>query len=114
MESLNKYVVMIIFNTVMVSSCPQNSHNSEAERQKTNNALIQGQEKTMNKITRIGLDIAKNIFVLHAVNEHGKTVKRKTLDRSKLLAFFAQIQPCLVGIKSCASSPTGQRYLHIF
>ena len=26
----------------------------------------------MNKITRIGLDIAKNIFVLHAVNEHGK------------------------------------------
>ena len=32
----------------------------------------------MNKITRIGLDIAKNIFVLHAVNEHGKLVKRET------------------------------------
>jgi hypothetical protein len=84
----------------MVSSCPQISHNSEAERQKINNALIQGQEKTMNKITRIGLDIAKNIFVLHAVNEHGKTVKRQTLDRSKLLAFFAQTEPCLVGIES--------------
>ena len=58
----------------------------------------------MNKITRIGLDIAKNIFVLHAVNEHGKLVKRQTLDRSKLLAFFAQTEPCLVGIESCASS----------
>lgn len=58
----------------------------------------------MNKITRIGLDIAKNIFVLHGVNEHGKTVKRQTLDRSKLLAFFAQTQPCLVGIESCATS----------
>ena len=58
----------------------------------------------MNKITRIGLDIAKNIFVLHAVNEHGKTVKRQTLDRSKVLSFFAQIEPCLVGIESCASS----------
>jgi transposase len=88
----------------MVSSCPQNSHNSEAERQNINNALIQGQEKTMNKITRIGLDIAKNIFVLHAVNEHGKLVKRQTLDRSKVLAFFAQTEPCLVGIESCASS----------
>lgn len=58
----------------------------------------------MNKITRIGLDIAKNIFVLHAVNEHGKLVKRQTLDRSKVLAFFAQTEPCLVGIESCASS----------
>lgn len=58
----------------------------------------------MNKITRIGLDIAKNIFVLCAVNEHGKTVKRQTLARSKVLDFFAQTEPCLVGIESCASS----------
>jgi transposase len=88
----------------MVSSCPQISHNSEAEWQIINNALIQGQEKTMNKITRIGLDIAKNIFVLNAVNEHGKLVKRQTLNRSKVLAFFAQTEPCIVGIESCASS----------
>jgi hypothetical protein len=88
----------------MVSSCPQISHNSEAEWQKINNALIQGQEKTMNKITRIGLDIVKNIFVLHAVNEHGKTVKRQTLDHSKVLSFFAQTEPCLVGIESCPLS----------
>ena len=41
----------------------------------------------MNKITRIGLDIAKNIFVLHAVNEHGKLVKRQY----QALAHTAQI-----------------------
>ncbi|MCB1657721.1 MAG: IS110 family transposase [Pseudomonadales bacterium] len=58
----------------------------------------------MNKITRIGLDIAKNTFVLHAVNEQGKTVKRHTCDRAKVLSFFAGIEPCLVGIESCASS----------
>lgn len=58
----------------------------------------------MNKITRIGLDIAKNIFVLHAVNEHGKLVKRQTLNRSKVLECFANIEPCIVGIESCASS----------
>ena len=50
----------------------------------------------MNKITRIGLDIAKNVFVLHAVNEHGKTVKRQTLSRAKVLPFFASIEPVTV------------------
>jgi transposase len=68
----------------------------------------------MNKITRIGLDIAKNIFVLHAVNEHGKTVKRQTLDRSKVLECFANIEPCLVGIESCASSQHWAREISQF
>ena len=68
----------------------------------------------MNKITRIGLDIAKNIFVLHAVNAHGKTVKRQTLSRSKVLSFFAQTEPCLVGIESCASSQYWAREIRQF
>ena len=68
----------------------------------------------MNKITRIGLDIAKNIFVLHAVNEHGKSVKRQTLDRSKVLSFFANIEPCIVGIESCASSQHWAREISQF
>ena len=68
----------------------------------------------MNKITRIGLDIAKNIFVLYAVNAHGKTVKRQTLSRSKVLSFFAQTEPCLVGIESCASSQHWAREIRQF
>ena len=60
------------------------------------------------------LDIAKNIFVLHAVNEHGKPVKRQTLSRSKVLAFFAQTDPCLVGIESCASSQHWAREISEF
>ena len=68
----------------------------------------------MNKITRIGLDIAKNIFVLYAVNAHGKTVKRQTLSRSKVLSFFAQTEPCLVGIESCASSQHWAREISKF
>lgn len=68
----------------------------------------------MNKITRIGLDIAKNIFVLHAVNVHGKTIKRQTLSRSKVLPFFAQLEPCLVGIESCASSQHWAREISKF
>jgi transposase len=68
----------------------------------------------MNKITRIGLDIAKNIFVLHAVNAAGKPVKRQTLSRSKVLVFFATIEPCIVGIESCASSQHWAREISQF
>ena len=65
----------------------------------------------MNKITRIGLDIAKNIFVLHAVNEHGKLVKRQTLNRSKVLECFANIEPCIVGIECILSAGTRNRQI---
>ena len=68
----------------------------------------------MNKITRVGLDIAKNIFVLHAVNAHGKTVKCQTLSRSKVLSFFAQTEPCLVDIESNASSQYWAREIRQF
>lgn len=68
----------------------------------------------MNIIARVGLDIAKNVFVLHAVNAQDKTVKRQTLSRSKVLAFFAQLEPCVVGIESCASSQYWAREISQF
>lgn len=56
------------------------------------------------KITRVGLDIAKLVFQVHGVDEHGKSSLRKQLPRAKVLQFFAQLPPCLVGIEACASS----------
>ncbi|MGH8550243.1 MAG: IS110 family transposase, partial [Methylococcales bacterium] len=50
------------------------------------------------KITTIGLDIAKNVFQIHGVDEPGKVVLRKTLKRDKVTQFFAQLPPCLIGI----------------
>jgi transposase len=35
---------------------------------------------------------------------HGKNRLRKQLPRAKVLQFFAQLPPCLVGIEACASS----------
>jgi transposase len=43
------------------------------------------------KITTIGLDIAKNVFQIHGVEEKGKVVLRKTLKRDKMAEFFAQL-----------------------
>ena len=58
----------------------------------------------MKPVARVGLDIAKSVFQLHAVDVHGKPVFRKTLSRGEMLGFFAQLTPCLIGIEACAGS----------
>jgi transposase len=58
----------------------------------------------MNKITTIGLDLAKNVFHVVCCNEHGKVVRKRMLKRSQVLAYFANLPQCLVGIEACASA----------
>lgn len=55
-------------------------------------------------ITRVGLDIAKQVFQVHGVNEHGVVKARRTLPRAKVLAYFAQLPPCLIGVEACGSA----------
>jgi transposase len=63
------------------------------------------------QIVRIGLDIAKNGFQVHGVDEHGKVVVRKQLSRSKVLPYFAQLPGCRVGMEACGSAPYWGREL---
>jgi len=58
----------------------------------------------MNKITTIGLDLAKNVFHAVCCDQYGKQVSKKMLRRSQVLMYFAQKEACLVGMESCASS----------
>ena len=55
-------------------------------------------------ITPIGLDLAKNVFQVHGVNERGNAVLRKQLRRDQVAPFFANLPACLVGIEACASA----------
>ncbi len=55
-------------------------------------------------ITRVGLDIAKQVFQVHGVDEQGKARLGRQLARAKVLEFFAQLPPCLIGIEACASA----------
>jgi len=57
----------------------------------------------MNKISVIGLDLAKAVFQVHGMNEQGDVVLRKQLRRSQMLTFFARLQPCLIGMEACGS-----------
>ena len=51
--------------------------------------------------TTIGLDIAKNVFQAHGVDQNGKVVVRKRFSRAKVLEFFANLPPCLIGMEAC-------------
>ena len=56
------------------------------------------------KITTVGIDLAKNVFQIHAVNEHGKTVLKKQLKRDQVAEFFVNLPPCLIGMEACGSA----------
>lgn len=56
------------------------------------------------KVSTLGIDLAKNIFVIHGVDQHGCTVLRKKLSRTKFVPFILQLEPCLIGMEACSSS----------
>jgi transposase len=65
----------------------------------------------MQAITTIGLDIAKSVFQVHAVDAKGNVVLRRQIKRRYVLAFFQKLPPCLVGIEACASAHHWSRQL---
>ena len=58
----------------------------------------------MSKITTIGLDLAKKVFHVHGVDVAGNVVVARRLKRKEVLAFFAKLPPCLVGVEACGSA----------
>ena len=56
------------------------------------------------KITTVGIDLAKDVFQVHGVDAHGKAVLRKQLKRKDVMSFFANLEPCLIGMEACGSS----------
>ncbi len=56
------------------------------------------------KITTVGIDLAKNVFQVHAVSVTGQVVHRKQLRRDQVMTFFTKLEPCLVGMEACGSA----------
>jgi transposase len=61
-------------------------------------------EATNMNITTIGIDLAKNVFQVHGVDERGKGGLKKQLKRAQVLPFFANHPPCLIGMEACGSA----------
>ena len=58
----------------------------------------------MTKVTIVGLDLAKSVFQVHGADKEGRPVVCKKLRRGQVLAFFAGLSPCLIGLDACASA----------
>ena len=58
----------------------------------------------MNTITVLGIDLAKEIFQVHAADARGQKVYSRAIRRGRLMEFMAQLPPCLVGMEACGSA----------
>src|SRR5271157_5657155 len=58
----------------------------------------------MGEVSTIGLDIAKSVFQVHGVGIDGAVLIRKRVSRAKVLEYFRDLPPCLVGIEACPSA----------
>lgn len=58
----------------------------------------------MKEISVVGIDLAKRIFHLHAVDVQGKMLWAKKLQRERLKGFVANLPKCLIAIEACGSA----------
>ena len=61
-------------------------------------------ESSTMSISMIGLDTAKSVFQVHAVDETGQMVMRRKLQRSELIAFFKKLPGCTVVMEACGAA----------
>lgn len=58
----------------------------------------------MDRITRVGVDLAKNVMQIHAVDGAGRVVARKAIARERFVNWFANLEPCLVAMEACSGA----------
>lgn len=65
----------------------------------------------MNKISVVGLDLAKDVFQVHGIDGDGEVVVCKALKRAQLRQYFAKLHPCLIGLEACGGAHYWSREL---
>ena len=58
----------------------------------------------MEQITTVGIDLAKNVFSLHAIDGAGHVVFRRTARRDQLPGVVAGLAPCVIGMEACSGA----------
>jgi len=56
------------------------------------------------QINIVGLDIAKQVFQVHASDTRGRPVAQVRLRRAQVLDYFRSLPPSLVGMEACATA----------
>src|SRR5690242_15981199 len=84
------------------SGCEPARHRSAKIEFALFNLITRGE--VMDKITTVGIDLAKRVFALHAVDGTGRVVIRKTVRREQLMQTIAALPPCLIGMEACSGA----------
>lgn len=58
----------------------------------------------MEEISTVGIDLAKSVFQVHAIDAAGHVIVRRQLRRQQMLKFFEQLAPCLIGMEACGTA----------
>src|SRR6267378_5406331 len=67
--------------------------------------------EVMDKVTTVGIDLAKSMFSLHGVDGAGCVVLRRTVRRDQLVRVVAGLSPCLIGMEACSGAhERGRRF----
>ena len=75
------------------------SHQSEAGKGKSVEQITRGE------IVRVGVDLAKRVIQVHAVDGGGRVVSAKALARDRFMAWCAQLPAgCVVAMESCGGA----------
>ena len=67
--------------------------------------------RNLSTVTRVGLDLAKRVFQIHAVGAKGEIVVVRKLTRSQLIPFFVELPPRVVAMEACSSAHHWERAL---
>ena len=67
------------------------------------------------QITRVGVDLAKNVFQVHGVDSRGRQVFKRQLKRSNWLkALTEKLEPgCEIGMEACGGAHHWARELRV-
>jgi len=65
----------------------------------------------MNEVTTVGIDLAKQVFSVHAVVGRGRVILRHAVRREKLAELVAQLPRCLIGMEACSGAHQWARQL---
>lgn len=55
-------------------------------------------------IITVGIDLAKNVFSVHGVDENGKVALQRTVRRNQLLELIATLPPCVIAMEACSGA----------
>jgi transposase len=58
----------------------------------------------MQELKVIGLDLAKNVFQVHGIDDRGRKLRGAKLKRGEVLEYFANLSPVLVGMEACGGA----------